>query len=288
MRTAIFDAIDVADSVHTVAGLKPISILCAPLDRAHGQIIYPKGVPLAIEMDTNDFTPRYTLLHEIAHVIDADVFDGGMRIVSPLSTSSTPLSSVTSDAMRQRGIGPVAESLEWVRPWLVRLERFFQTLMDTELVMEIQEIGDNDVDWMLYMLQGDELFARAYVQWIALSSGDRRLSDELEQVRDRSPFEVWDDADFEPVARELDTLLSPRIDTRWSSLTGDARRRFEREYTRTILPAVRKKCFEAHTTGDGEDSVEWMVAQTDEHVDRSPRMAYKRLLRQLTATCHSL
>lgn len=66
--------------------------------------------------------------------------------------------------------------------------------------------------YVRYLLQPDEIWARAYSQYLAHRSGDGRLRAQVAWLRQRVPDRVyysrqWDDDDFEPVAKAIDELF---------------------------------------------------------------------------------
>ena len=59
-------------------------------------------------------------------------------------------------------------------------------------------------------MQGDELWARSYAQYIATKSGSAALMRELNEVRNGTNdyrFAQWDDADFKPISAAMDVLF---------------------------------------------------------------------------------
>jgi hypothetical protein len=67
-------------------------------------------------------------------------------------------------------------------------------------------------DEVAYLLRWDELWARAYAQYVAVRSGDAVLRAQLEAARDRRVHGIyfhrqWDEADFEPIAAAIDELF---------------------------------------------------------------------------------
>ena len=70
---------------------------------------------------------------------------------------------------------------------------------------------------LVYLLRPDEIFARAFAQWVMLRSGDDAMNREFAQQRSRmlrtgkpdhfyTPAQ-WDDDDFEPVGKAMDALM---------------------------------------------------------------------------------
>ena len=61
-----------------------------------------------------------------------------------------------------------------------------------------------------YILQGKEMFARAFHQYVAIRSRNPTLLKEIESLRrDRYlSFQVWGEKEFEPIAAAFDKLLA--------------------------------------------------------------------------------
>jgi hypothetical protein len=64
---------------------------------------------------------------------------------------------------------------------------------------------------MEYYLRPREIWARAYAQWIAVRSGDRTLLNQVKKLSaSHYSWRVWEEKDFEPVAREIDAMFEKR------------------------------------------------------------------------------
>jgi hypothetical protein len=69
-----------------------------------------------------------------------------------------------------------------------------------------------DKEYIRYSLKTQELWSRAYAQYLALRSGDATLRAEIDSLRDPTPGRVyrdlqWADDDFAPIADAFDDLL---------------------------------------------------------------------------------
>jgi hypothetical protein len=58
-----------------------------------------------------------------------------------------------------------------------------------------------------HFLKPQEICARAYSQFVAGRSGDKRLLAELARCRDSRPNRQWDTEDFRPVAAAIEKLF---------------------------------------------------------------------------------
>ena len=105
-----------------------------------------------------------------------------------------------------------------------RLEDFRKAAQSSRAIQELKNqlnqrtlrlaIGvDLPVDrgYIQYLLQGEEIWARAYAQYITLKSGDNKLREQLQKIQnDQHPSNAasqWSDNDFEPIADAIDALL---------------------------------------------------------------------------------
>jgi hypothetical protein len=71
---------------------------------------------------------------------------------------------------------------------------------------------DVDPGYVQYLLRPEELFARSYAQFVAVSSRDIRLLAQVGRLQNRRGNEIgynvqWEDDDFEPLAQALETLF---------------------------------------------------------------------------------
>lgn len=59
-----------------------------------------------------------------------------------------------------------------------------------------------------YMSRDNELFARAFSQYVAKKSKNKKLLEEVKEVRKLNPFELWDDNNFIPIEKEMEKFLA--------------------------------------------------------------------------------
>lgn len=159
-----------------------------------------QGVALRIELLRGDGFQEFNALHEIGHFLDSQAMG------TPGRSRSTALYDERLDPLREafrksRAVKRLEELHEgswvyWVPHGRKKRERF-----------PLDRIrGD-----VKYLLQGEEVFARAYAQYIAVRSGDPELLGQLDKLRE--PYEPvyipqqWEDDDFAPILREFDALF---------------------------------------------------------------------------------
>lgn len=71
---------------------------------------------------------------------------------------------------------------------------------------------DIDRSYVEYLLQGRELLARGYAQYVASKSGDPVMADELARIRRRPARSIyypeqWDDDEFGAIAAAFDRVI---------------------------------------------------------------------------------
>lgn len=144
------------------------------------------------EIAINPYTPAIqvssTVVHEIGHLLDAKLA-GFKGYASDRSKSLA-------------GWRRAVRETESVKS-IIALEN----VTDGHIVKNVI-IDQNTVK---YLLREHELFARSYVQYVTLRSGDSYLQKWLDVVLQSQPNEPfstqWGTDDFDPVAKELDDIF---------------------------------------------------------------------------------
>lgn len=142
------------------------------------------------------YTDEWTLTHEIGHVVDLTAF----------RDEHNPVDGTDINRFYASHDGPLAEVI--------------QLAEETDALRQIRKLrselnADDDRDLRLlllteYLLRPHEIFARAYAQWIALRSGNRKLQHALNITRSDGGPEQWSDRDFEQIARAMDRIFRER------------------------------------------------------------------------------
>ena len=150
--------------------------------KTHGGKIMPPEIEVS-----DDPESLLTAAHEVGHMIDHDGLPGPGYSSSRLDSASEKLRAV------------------------------FEALRATATVASIQDEVDNSdpgSDWhrkMRYLGSADELWARAYAQWVAWKSGDRQMKADLDHgLRHKRAFtrlKFWPHDEFLPVAYAMDRLF---------------------------------------------------------------------------------
>lgn len=172
------NAIDQIAKVHGVTNAIKVPVVSHPVLGSNGQYMVDHSGPLAIGVNPSALAPGSTTLHEVGHYLEMSVMAGN-----------------------RHGLRKIEED-PLMKEWLAAVRG-----TDTYAKLSGQAKGDRYVE---YVLTPRELWARTYSQYIAVRSKDPALLAELDSTR-RGQIKLptqWPDAEFEPVARELDALFT--------------------------------------------------------------------------------
>jgi SPP1 gp7 family putative phage head morphogenesis protein len=138
--------------------------------------------------------PELTLAHEIGHFLDHQ----GVRKGEHVSVAGDEFAEFRQLAEASRAIQEIRR-LRSARRVIVKLPG------GEDLAYPI------DGEYLRYLTKPEEIWARAYAQYITLRSGDPTMRNQLNVLRQRLgqvyyPSQ-WDDDDFEPIAEAMDRLM---------------------------------------------------------------------------------
>jgi hypothetical protein len=197
-------ALNAVDRTHPFLGQPRIPLLVKSGSREQalggetvGGYSHWRGVPISIDVAADAPSPALSVLHEIGHQLDQQMF-------APLSAAEdwgSELDPLLDDwrqtVMDSRGYATLINACE----------RGLETL-DPELV--------------LYTISLKEAFARSYAQWVAIRCDDADLQAELAEtlVKESEPGVIqlqWQPDDFAPIAEALDEAFAV-----YAAFAGDA------------------------------------------------------------------
>lgn len=196
----IREALAAVDSVMTFPAMPTIPIQIVPVikDGSAGAYVRQRGEALRrIEIAEDAEYPELTAIHEVAHSLD----DGGL--------SETEGWASETDSRLE----PLRQA--WENTGAVRALR---AGLETDKMMATLPNGGTFAFPLLpeerencrYYLQGRELFARSYAQYIAVKSQNRVLLGQVrrrrESVEGRFYHVQWTASDFQAVSEAFDTL----------------------------------------------------------------------------------
>ena len=139
--------------------------------------------------------PELTLAHEIGHFLDHQGAAPGGGYAS--------LRNPLFDEFRQAAKN--SQAIKDIEAYL--------TTGKAPAVRSDPALPDQSVDqrYARYLLTTEEIWARAYAQWIATRSGDVKLMDQLNKLRGNKMQKYypsqWEDADFQNIAEAIDRLM---------------------------------------------------------------------------------
>lgn len=179
IRSAAMDAMSAAESVHRIPNTVPaIPLLTSRAKRNNGVFRSNLGRPVQIQISSRGPHPGLTTAHELGHALDLAAIGPARRFATAIPGG--PLTDVIS-VIRQTDRFAELTQLAATRGISVRLRRYY-----------------------LYLLQPDELWARAYAQLVAQQGASTTLRRELRSVQNRpEPYNAWTTADFAPVAAAI-------------------------------------------------------------------------------------
>lgn len=138
---------------------------------------------------------KMTMAHEIGHYIDHHILgDGVFGWGSTSSKASVSMSGETLPGQKEpAGV--------WKEFW----DAVEASKMRPKILAASGKLNHKQTT---YFLRGDEIWARAYAQWVAKRSGDPEMIGALEQARmGVLGFRQWGDDEFEPIAAAIDKIL---------------------------------------------------------------------------------
>ncbi len=198
------DVMAAVDAVHGDGQLPEIPVRPSTSRRVHGQFRYVQpNKPLDILITMPGEHPEITLVHEVGHFLDHAALPKGQNPPALGASASRDGDMAEVKAWRQacRDSAAIQE--------LKRLRS--QGSVTVTLADGHQHQFPVPKQWVAYLLGEEEMFARAYAQYVAVKSGDARLLNQLAALRRREGQvyypQQWEDADFEPIREALDNLF---------------------------------------------------------------------------------
>lgn len=148
-----------------------------------------------VKADVNPFS----VVHELGHGIDHQVFGNKASIWQGGNFG-------TQGKINKRQFAQGVDN--------AKMQAWWNAIVDSgvEQAVTADRTLAGATSYKKYLLSPIELWARSYAQWIATRSGAEDLLERLEALRNgqvygMAPSSQWSDADFLPIAQELDKLL---------------------------------------------------------------------------------
>jgi hypothetical protein len=196
-ETKVYNAAKLATEaigkVHKMSGLPLLSITDQPSGgSAMAQYIFYGTSPHKITVKTSSSRMALNLAHEIGHFIDHQGLYGKGAWASGSSSSiAAPLMATIRESAAYKQL---------------------LTMYQTGKVETPNGTHKVNSKYMKYMVNAQELFARAYAQYIATRSGDPDMAQQLQKTVDTQGLypAQWQADDFEPIAKAFDELFKQK------------------------------------------------------------------------------
>jgi len=217
IRSMVRTVLHSVDSVHGDEELPTISVQYSPPlagDYAEAAYYYDSSLAgaLAIRVAYDAETPELSFLHELAHFIDHQGL--GYHFYSATRSS---LEAMTQSAFASESNPVFSEWREAVSmsEAVTHLQKVINYRSATvPLADGTEEAVDIDREYVNYLLEPRELFARSYTQYVVANSHNRVLQGQLNSQRQEplaSLYPIyWDDEDFVLIAEAIDSILQQR------------------------------------------------------------------------------
>ncbi|MCC6454190.1 MAG: hypothetical protein IT328_04555 [Caldilineaceae bacterium] len=198
-KTVVDRVAGAIDATHDDGGLEVVPVKFGKMTSRHGHYrSYTNGKPIEIKISTVSEHPHTTMAHEVGHFVDGQKLQV-QRTYLQYARDPSQMPQVYRDFFESVQQSKAFDTLTQLRKgtrkvnWIVNGKR-------QEMFADSQYVG--------YLLRSDEMWARAYAQYIVQKSGDAVLKAELAETLASSPYPTqWDDADFAPIAKAIDALL---------------------------------------------------------------------------------
>jgi hypothetical protein len=192
LKAVFVQALQIINSVHGDGFLEPLPIKFVATKALGGyQIDHQSKVPLGFVFRKGRSVQLETIIHEIAHALDHQVLGEDHVFAS----TSTELLGAT-DLLELMTAIANSQAYQTVQSYMIG-----QVVHGT-VITKLRE----------YYLDKREWFARAYVQYIAIRSGNQQLLDFVNRknLSSKSKIvypEAWSEQDFKPIKIQLQRLL---------------------------------------------------------------------------------
>lgn len=188
MRTVM----EAADLVHLTKRIPAFAVEAATLTGGNlGEYIAEQRL---VRLDPDGPWPEFTGVHELAHHIDAFALGHGQTYATLARRKSKYLNKVLEAVRNSSAYKQLQERLKQ------RVDRIGGRRAEK----------DRTIRYLRYLSKPEELFARAYAQYIAVRSASPVLTAQLETIQQLGGFDrfrQWQDADFTEIQAALDNLV---------------------------------------------------------------------------------
>jgi hypothetical protein len=192
--------LEAVNAVHGDGEMRPLPVVRTRSRTDAGEYLWRQedGEPLALRFSIHSDHPHLTIAHEIGHFVDQHAFGLAGRFASASGRVPAIMRAIdhSQAAVALRALVGRASIVVEIRPGRRERQRVVPTLAE-------------------YFLRPEELFARAYAQYIAVQSGHSELVAELLRRRSallsgRVYHTQWEDWDFVDIQDAFTRALMAR------------------------------------------------------------------------------
>lgn len=195
-------ALAVIDQVHGDGVLPTIPLVVTGKKKTLGGYSFTHGGTASdIELSKHGSHPELTMAHEVGHFLDHHGIGKPGTFATTDKYGQDPYMARVMASIR----GTAAHAQ--LDGWRGQVETIWPDATGAPARYGISTAHT------AYLLRDEELWARAYAQYIATKSGDATMRTQLESIRgELSPYAArqWADDDFEPVLAAMDSLMENR------------------------------------------------------------------------------
>jgi hypothetical protein len=189
MAQAIQHTLAVIDSVHGDGAIPPLVGRTRVMPDLAGK--FEPGQGIVVNPQTS--YPALVAAHEIGHVLDFYEFTS-QRYESLQGVEMIPFLNA------------------WLSSQACRQLQNLRAQLSLPIADPLQDqLRKDDLSRVNYLLGSNEAWCRAYSQWLAISSQEPALIQQLNnlrQARNNARFAIqWDDSDFGPLHQQIDLLF---------------------------------------------------------------------------------
>ncbi len=183
-------ALEQIDSVHGDGQLPKWPLAESSSHSFFGAFYTQGGRAVKIALSKTGDHQAFTFIHEIGHFLDHSAAD---RMWSSLSSAG-----------ENAAIIQAAKNSNWMMNFLSMVHQINNRSSADAYVVPISS------QYASYLLRPQEIYARAYAQYIATKSQNPVLLEQLKKLQDAKFPTQWTDEDFAPIAQVFDELFKEK------------------------------------------------------------------------------
>jgi len=194
-------ALAAIERVHGISELPGIPVHLTRGLRQRGQFSYDRetGAPISIVVRGDQAHRAWSFVREFGHYLDLTALERGPDFGSSVSPKTINWNAAVASSRA-------------IRRLLVIWERGAAPVVDSDGTRRIITLGAAELEFVGTLLLPEEVFARSYVQYVALQSANGGLRRSLAAFREPRAGKVyypmrWQDDDFVAIALAIDDIF---------------------------------------------------------------------------------